>query len=143
MTTRHVTDVVRDGHGAAVASATITFKLTKDSYTGAAAYIARSVTATTDEDGAYDAVLWCDEEGVIPTRYQATYPDSAPFKFDLPVGDGSPVLMSSLRAAVPGVAAINLQTYVDLALVALSYNMDGGTPASVYGGTTAINGGTP
>jgi len=115
MTTRHVTDIVRDLHGAVLPSAIVTFALTKSSYTGSAAYMRTPITVTTDVNGAYDAILWCDEEGAIATRYQATYPADS-FKFDLPVGDGTPVLMSSLRATAPATPVASLQTLLDAAL---------------------------
>jgi hypothetical protein len=145
MTTRHVLDTILDDHGDPVASATVSFRLTKASYTGPAAYTVTPVTVTTGVDGSYDAELWCDEEGAIATRHEATYPDGTKFKFDLPVGDGTPVLMSSLRTAAPAVPAISLQTYVDIAQASLQLiDIDEGTPFTVYGVTTIdIDEGSP
>lgn len=119
MTTRHVTDVLRDIHGAPIPGASVIIGLDKSSYTGAAAYLRTPVTFLTDENGAFDVIFWCDEEGAVATRYYAIYPDGVAtvgkpsFFFDLPVGDGSPVLMSSLRTAAPTTPVVNLSTLIE------------------------------
>lgn len=151
MTTRIVLDVICDIHGNPIPGATGWFGLTKSSYTGDAAYMRTPVPFTADEQGRISVGLWCDEEGAIATRYEATYPADK-FRFDLPVGDGSPVLMSSLRAASPGIPTANLSTLVD-AHAALEVSetssghvkVDGTTITATDGviGITEIDGGTP
>lgn len=144
MATRPVTDTIRHSDGSVWVGASVTFRLWLPSYTGSAAYPTELVTVTTNASGLYAATLWCDEEGIAPTSYQVTYPDGATFFIDIPVGDGSTVQMSALRAAVPGIPAVNLQTLIDaLTFLALqdtpnSYVGQGGKLVAVNPGATAL-----
>lgn len=125
MTLRHVTDTLLNADGTAKQSATVSFRLIRPSYTGSAAYLTTTTTVTTNTSGAYDAVLWCDEEGVSATQYQATYPDGTTITFDLPVGDGTPIAMATLRTASPAVPAVNLATLLEaISLLNLSDTPD-------------------
>jgi hypothetical protein len=118
MSLRPLIDTILHPNGAPWVDAAVTFELITGSYTASAAYPADGVTVKTGATGGYRVLLWCDEEGVQATQYRATYPDGATFLFDLPVGDGSPVAMSSLRTTVASqvTAAANLQSLIDAAI---------------------------
>lgn len=134
MSMRTITDTLHHPDGEPWVGAKVTFRLAPGSYTAAIAYPTDKVILTTDETGAYSVSLWCDEEGIIATQYSVTYPGSAAFEIDLPVGDLSPVAMSSLRTteASQVTTAANLQELVDAALVI------GAGVASVNGATGVV-----
>lgn len=140
MTTRTVTDTLLHADGTPWAGVVVSFALAPGSYTAAAAYPPDTVRATTDASGAYVVELWCDEEGISATAYTARYPKGNGFSFDLPVGDGLPVAMSSLRTydAAPTVAAnlatlLAVLTFLDLADVPPGYTGDAGKVVAVTG----------
>jgi len=140
MTTRDVTDTILHADGTPWAGALVYFDFLEGSYTAVDDYPPDRISAVTDAAGRYEVLLWCDEEGISPASYLARYPGGQRFRFDLPVGDGLLVAMSTLRTyeGDPVVAA-NLATllaalaFTDLADTPTSYVGQGGKLLGVAG----------
>jgi len=161
MTTREVTDTILHADGTPWAGALVYFDFLEGSYTAVDDYPPDRISAVTDAAGTYVVTLWCDEEGISPASYLARYPGGQRFRFDLPVGDGLLVAMSTLRTYTGDpVVAANLATllallrFTDLADTPTSYvgqagkllgvagTEDGLGFVAAGGGVTSINGET-
>lgn len=86
MHTRLIQGTILDNQGIAVTNRTLTFVLDRTSYTGDATFIPKRVTVTTNSSGQFSITLWCNAEGVTPTRYICKLPDGDVFRFVLTYG---------------------------------------------------------
>jgi hypothetical protein len=95
---RNVIGTVVDGKGAAVANATIKFKLTTPfAYTITHIVVDREFTVVTDDSGAFAVSLWCDEDSLVAVNYAVYFPivagglpsDVHIGTFSLAYGDGT------------------------------------------------------
>lgn len=105
----------------------VVFRRLKGSYDSAKQYPPDSVIAFTDNQGniCRDALgtlpgvqLWVNESGELQTLYDCLLPNSDKFQFSLPVGDGSPIELSELRAGSNPVTTYpqTLLDYIDTAI---------------------------
>lgn len=85
-------------------SGVVHFRLTPGSFTPTEQFPESQVEALTDATGAFSVSLWTNEEGDKASRYVCRLPNQETFDFTLPLGDGTPIELSTLRALglVPG-----------------------------------------
>lgn len=80
--------------------------------------------------------------GVLPVANGGTNLSATPANGQLPIGNGAGYTLAQLTAG-SGINVANAAGAITISLASpLNYNVDGGNAASVYGGTTPINGGT-
>jgi len=68
------------------------------SFSPAVQYPQASVVAVVDENGDFQVDLWPNEEGEQASFYTSRLPDGEESRWTLPLGDGSPIPLSVLRA---------------------------------------------
>jgi hypothetical protein len=99
MALRTVTGRFEHPDGQAWAGGKVSFQLIPGSYTADVHYPRDVKRVALAEDGGFSIRLWCDAEGLTPTKYVVQGPDSAPFFINLAYGDGTPVELGVLRAS--------------------------------------------
>ncbi len=60
-------------------------------------------------------LLWCEDEGLVVSNYTCTLPDNSYFNFNLAFGDGTPINLTTLRAAGTGTVVALDPVYVAIA----------------------------
>lgn len=83
MTTRIVSDTILDGSGDPMADALVTFYRRGGTFAPGASLPPATVTATTDDDGYYEATLTPNTEALTPNSWLAVYPNGESFEFVL------------------------------------------------------------
>lgn len=100
-TTRTVEGTIKRPDGTAWASAPVRFLLRPASETTDTQFPSGEVVATTDANGFFSQVLWCNGEGDLSSEYLCELPSGDTFYFILGTG-ASPVSLSTLRLAYAG-----------------------------------------
>ena len=129
-TTRNVFGNIKDLTASEVVRATIQFDFT-GSYDSGSSYILDQEFVKTDEDGDFDIDLIVTEGLNKGATYTCTLPSGESFVFQLPLGDGQPIDLVTLR----DLAALGVFLESDILTI------DGGSPDDIQ--NIIIDGGTP
>jgi hypothetical protein len=97
---REVFGTILKPDGAPWATAKVEFRLSAGGYDAAGIYPGWSAYPVTDDSGNFSVELWANDQGSEATTYTCRLPNrTESFSFTLPLGNGSPIDLSSLRAA--------------------------------------------
>jgi hypothetical protein len=97
---REVYGTILKPDGAPWATAKVEFRLSAGGYDAAGIYPGWSAYPVTDDSGNFSVELWANDQGSEATTYTCRLPNrTETFSFTLPLGNGSPIDLSSLRAA--------------------------------------------
>ncbi len=140
-TQRTITGTITDGDGSPIVNGEVKFKPTIPlAYTTTHIVVDAAFTEQTDEDGAFEIDIWCDEESLVAVNYNVYFPvadggqanDEHRASFSLEYGDGSPINLAVLiNASVPAPSPEELLYTLIETLIAES---GGGPPSGGAGG---------